>query len=357
MTQIVKAVPGGTLTKQRRNPAEAAYIARFVLALLAEQTNKTIGIVTFSEAQQTEIDEALDALAEDNPVFEDLLSAERNRQDDNQWQGLFVKNLENVQGDERDIIILSICYGSGPKGEKMRMNFGPINQAGGEKRLNVIFSRARQHMVVVSSIRHQAITNDWNDGARCLKRFLEYAAAVSRSDDPAAERALEFQDANRQPTEVRSTVESIAKALREKGHEVEINVGQSRFRVDLAVRASTAGEHMVAVLVDGEERFLTGDELDRAILRPGILCHFGWSVCQILTKDWHERSDKVISKIEGLLSAPTLSKALPQPDAIEPAQKVRDPSAKETSPNPIAEDSLVYLRKSKEGWSTASRIR
>jgi len=97
---------------------------------------------------------------------------------DGQFVGLLVKNLENIQGDERDVIILSVFYGYGPNG-KMLMNFGPINKSGGERRLNVAFSRAKHHMAVVSSIQFTDITNEYNDGANCLKNYLRYAEAVS----------------------------------------------------------------------------------------------------------------------------------------------------------------------------------
>ena len=119
-------------------------------------------------------------LAADDANFAARLDAEYVREEDDQFCGLFVKNLENIQGDERDIILLSICYGPDPSG-RMLMNFGPINQRGGEKRLNVIFRRARHHMAVVSSIRHHAITNDYNDGASALKSFLQYAESASRA--------------------------------------------------------------------------------------------------------------------------------------------------------------------------------
>ena len=87
-----------------------------------------------------------------------------------------------MQGDERDIIIVSVGYAAGPDA-KMRMNFGPINQGGGEKRLNVIFSRAKQHIAIITSIGHQSITNDYNVGANTLKQYLRYAEAVSRGDE------------------------------------------------------------------------------------------------------------------------------------------------------------------------------
>ncbi len=86
-------------------------------------------------------------------------------------------------------MILSVCYGRGPDG-KMRMNFGPINQSGGEKRLNVAFSRAKHHMAIVASIRHSDITNDYNDGANCLKSYLRYAECASAGDAAGARRVL-----------------------------------------------------------------------------------------------------------------------------------------------------------------------
>src|SRR6185295_15496871 len=125
-------------------------------------------------AQQGEIEDALRQLGEDDEPFGNRLEAEFNREENDQFCGLIVKNLENVQGDERDIIILSICYGYDAN-RRMLMNFGPINQKGGEKRLNVIFSRAKHHMAIVSSIRHSDITNDYNDGANSLRNFLQYA--------------------------------------------------------------------------------------------------------------------------------------------------------------------------------------
>ena len=119
--------------EQRRNTAEADYIAHLVRGLLADQSGASIGIIAFSEAQQGEIEQALQRLAQSDDDFRDRLEAEWEREEDGQFVGLLVKNLENIQGDERDIIILSVCYGPGPNG-KMLMNFGPINQSGGERR-------------------------------------------------------------------------------------------------------------------------------------------------------------------------------------------------------------------------------
>jgi len=198
LAEVAGAVLAGSITavrvldgvySRRTNPAEASWIAHLVRELLGRETGDSIGIVAFSEAQQGEIERALERLAQDDPAFGDRYEAELSRTVDGQDVSLFVKNLENVQGDERDIVIMSICYAPGPDG-RMLMNFGPINTAGGEKRLNVIFSRARKHMVVVSSIAPDAITNTYNDGANTLRRFLAYAEAVSRGDTEAARAAL-----------------------------------------------------------------------------------------------------------------------------------------------------------------------
>ena len=174
---------------KRRNRAEADYIAQLVRELLRRECGRSIGIVAFSEAQQDEIEGALQRLAQDDADFRDRLDAEWEREIDGQFVGLLVKNLENIQGDERDIIILSVCYGYGPNG-KMLMNFGPINKSGGERRLNVAFSRAKHHMAVVSSIQFTDITNDYNDGANCLKNYLRYAEAVSTGNSEASHRVL-----------------------------------------------------------------------------------------------------------------------------------------------------------------------
>ncbi|HWI57884.1 MAG TPA: DEAD/DEAH box helicase, partial [Bacillota bacterium] len=260
---------------ERRNPTEAAYIAQVVRGLLQRQTGLSIGIVAFSEAQQSEIEEALSRLAEEDSAFGALLEAEYVREENDQFCGLIVKNLENVQGDERDIILMSVCYGP-DAGGRMLMNFGPINQRGGEKRLNVIFSRAKHHMALVSSIRHHHITNDYNDGANSLKNFLQYAEAVSKGDEAGARRVLENLNplARKGLAAANSTdavVESLAAALRSSGYVVDLNVGQSRFRCDLAVRARTDSLYQLGILIDTEAHYANSNLLDRYLMQPSIL--------------------------------------------------------------------------------------
>ncbi|MCP3693112.1 MAG: DNA helicase, partial [Planctomycetaceae bacterium] len=174
---------------KRRNRSEAEYIAQLVRGLLKDPRRVSIGIVAFSQAQQDEIETALQRLAQEDADFQEALEAEYEREEDGEFVGLLVKNLENIQGDERDLVIMSVCYGHNDEG-KMLMNFGPINKSGGEKRLNVAFSRAKHHMALVSSIRDYEITNDYNQGANCLKNYLRYAAAVSVGNMPVVQNVL-----------------------------------------------------------------------------------------------------------------------------------------------------------------------
>jgi hypothetical protein len=291
--------------EDRRNPGEAAYIAQMVRGILQRETKLSIGLVAFSEAQQGEIESALSILADEDADFAARLDSEYVREENGVFCGLIVKNLENVQGDERDIIIMSVCYAHDARG-RMLMNFGPINQRGGEKRLNVIFSRAKHHMAIVSSIRHQDITNDYNDGASSLKNFLQYAEAASKGDHVSARRVLE----NLNPLSRKAlaplnhgdaVVEQLAKALRERGYSVEANVGQSRFRCDLAVRSHVDGLYQLGILVDTESHYANPNVLDRYLLQPGILKAFGWKFALVLTKDWYQNPGDVLSRLEKLL--------------------------------------------------------
>jgi predicted DNA-binding WGR domain protein len=251
------------------------------------------------------------------------LDTEYAREENDVFCGLFVKNLENVQGDERDIIIMSVCYGHDAAG-RMLMNFGPINQRGGEKRLNVIFSRARHHMAIVSSIRHDDITNDYNDGANSLKNFLHYAEAISKGDAVTARRVLEnlnplSRKALAPLSKGDAVIEALAKALRARGYSVDLNVGQSKFRCDLAVRSNSDSLYQLGILVDTDGHYANPNLLDRYLMQPAILRAFGWRFALVLTKDWYHTPDDVVARLEKILQgseAPGDS----EPETEEPAE-------------------------------------
>ncbi len=325
--------------ENRRNAGEAASIAQIVRSLLSSETKLSIGIAAFSEAQQSEIESALDSLAETDPAFASLLEAEYVREEDDQFCGLFVKNLENIQGDERDIILMSVCYGRDATG-RILMNFGPINQRGGEKRLNVIFSRARQHMVLLSSLRHSDITNDYNDGANALKNFLHYAESLSRGDAALARQVLDgLNPLKRAALSLEQTSAAIAKqiatALRERGWDADTQIGQSRFRCDVAARAKGAQQHQVGLLLD-----VTGQTgvLERFHTQPSILKAFGWQVLVILAKDWWHDPASVIERIERLLRNES-EEAESEEEVIEypaPEPEIKPAPAYEPPPQPPA---------------------
>jgi predicted DNA-binding WGR domain protein len=348
--------------ENRRNRAEAAYIARLVRGLLAGPERRSIGIVAFSEAQQGEIESALAALASEDGAFAERLEVEWEREQDGQHVGLLVKNLENIQGDERDVVILGICYGRAPDG-KMRMNFGPINQSGGERRLNVAFSRAKHHMCVVASIRHGEITNDYNDGASCLRSYLRYAEAASAGDAAAARRTLREIAAWRDvedPGEARrgAAARQLAAALVERGYAVETGVGMSHFRCDLAVRRHGDPRHRLGVLVEGEASDGQGDLLERDLLRPALLRAFGWNVALVLACDWFRDRKGVLDRLFSLVEhgEPEREEA----EAAEAPEDEGDPwaeldaEAEASPPAPAPEEALAAAPSSPDAAAAGS---
>jgi predicted DNA-binding WGR domain protein len=325
--------------EDRRNPNEAAYIANLVRGILQRDTKQSIGIVAFSEAQQSELESALDRLAETDSAFAAQLETELTREENDVFCGLFIKNLENVQGDERDIIIMSVCYGHDANG-RMLMNFGPINQSGGEKRLNVIFSRAKHHMAIVSSIRHSDITNDYNDGANSLKNFLHYAEAVSKGDEVQARRILENLNPLSRKTlapaiEGDAVVEKLAEALRARGYVADTNVGQSKFRCDIAVRAASEPLYQLAILIDTDAHYANANLLDRYFLQPAVLRAFGWRFTFVLTKDWYHQPEEVLSRLEKLLRGEQVQEVA-EPDEVEVQPEIKPEPVPEAPEPPAA---------------------
>jgi predicted DNA-binding WGR domain protein len=303
--------------------------------------------VAFSEAQQGEIEDALDRLAREDAVFSEQLEAELTREEAGQFIGLLVKNLENIQGDERDVIIMSVCYGPGPDG-RTRMNFGPINQSGGERRLNVAFSRARHHMVLVSSLRSGDITNDYNDGANCLKNYLRYAAACSVGDGEGARRVLHDLCLWRDPAELARAsrpgivAQQIGQALTQAGYTVDFNIGMSDFRCDLACRTGEEEAFRLGVLVDADPSYWRGDLLEREVFKPCLLSDFGWKIARVLTKDWYEDRESVIRRLLAVAGGEQLSERVESDPDFEKALDDRIAQADEKDPLSSAAEGVVH---------------
>ncbi|MGN6419530.1 MAG: AAA domain-containing protein [Pseudobacter sp.] len=303
-----------SIYEARGNQGEARYIANMVKQLLMDNTRESIGIVAFSQEQQGVIEEAIDNLAALDKTFEEVLEKAYNRKDDGQFTGLFIKNLENVQGDERDIIIMSVCYGH-DSNRNMYMNFGPINRKGGEKRLNVIFSRARKHMAVVSSIRYTHITNEHNDGANYFRRFLQYAEMVSTGNMSQARTILDsliIGNTGQKASKITSSAiaHQLKAALESKGYYVDMRIGQSSFKCSLGVKKNAEDNaYCLGILVDEEDHYSNDDVVEQYYQRPSLLRSFGWSTMNVFAKDWLEESERILKSIERKLENETIAVA------------------------------------------------
>lgn len=287
--------------ERRGNPAEAVYIAALIRELLRRRTRESIGIVAFSQQQQHTIEAALDQLAREDAEFEQLLEEAYNRTENDQYLGLIIKNLENIQGDERDIIIMSVCYGPDSR-RRMLMNFGPINKKGGEKRLNVLFSRARKHIAVVSSIRYEQITNEYNEGANYLRRWLQYTEGVSEGKMTIAGTILSALVRRHGDSADRVTPTIIRSQLKEQltglGYTVDGPIGQSDFKCSLAVRRRPEDvAYSVAILIDDEGHYQNEDLVEQYYQRPATLRNVGWTVVPVYAKDWLHQPQKVMDQI------------------------------------------------------------
>ncbi|MDE6551387.1 MAG: DUF4011 domain-containing protein [Muribaculaceae bacterium] len=284
------AVSGGYYEKggRRCNEAEAhAIVEEIVRRLESERLRRhSIGVIAFSIMQQGLIEDLLQERLEHDRRLQDAANG--------MYEPIFVKNLENVQGDERDVILFSIGYGPDKEG-KISMNFGPLNNAGGERRLNVAVSRAREEMYVFSTLKSSDIDlrRSKARGVEGLKHFLEYAE--TQSLPPASQTASATRPA--------VIAESIAKELRKRGFSASTNVGRSQFRVDVAVEDdSRPGIFGLAILLDGDNYKETRTTRDREIVQPAVLQGLGWKVMRVWSVDWFRNKNRVIDRIIEKLS-------------------------------------------------------
>ena len=202
-----------------------------------------------------------------------------------------MKNLENIQGDERDVMLFSVTFGPDPAG-KLTMNFGPINGTGGEKRLNVAVTRARRELHVFSSIRAEQIDLKRTNavGVKDLKTFLDYAergpiALPSRDEGSLGPAESPFEEA-------------VADALRVKGWEVRTQIGVSGFRVDLGVvHPDIAGRYLAGIECDGARYHSSATARDRDKIRQAVLEGLGWTVLRVWSTEWFRAPSDVTGRI------------------------------------------------------------
>ncbi len=273
-----------------RNVKEAEAVVDEVIKRVKnkELSKHSIGVVTFNEAQQNLIEDLLDKEFSKHPEYTSTPGDEP----------IFVKNLENVQGDERDVILFSITYGHDKKTGNFGLNFGPLSRERGERRLNVAVSRARETMIVFSSINPEEIQSDRakNDGARYLKEFLLFAKygidSISNTFDNVAE-----------ISEV-SIADFLASDLRNKGFVVDVNVGASTFKVDLAIRnPDNADEYLIGVLLDGRSYVSSPTCRDRNIVQPSMLKRLNWKLIRVWSVEYFDHKEEVIARIVNAINA------------------------------------------------------
>lgn len=286
VSEVKLVQAGGSYDRGKRkvNKAEAELIVNEIMERLRdpERRNDSIGVVTFSQVQQAYIEDLLqDALHEDPDIALFAQGLE---------EPIFVKNLENVQGDERDVILFSICYGPDENG-KVSMNFGPLNQDGGWRRLNVAISRARKSMIIYSTIRPEQIdiSRTSAEGVIGLRGFLEFAALGNK--------ALYAKNELNKKRNI-NVARKIKDRLRHDGYTANLNVGSSEYHLDLGVvDPKDENKYCLGILLDGEN-YLAGDSAkDRNVLQPSVLEGLGWKLHRVWTLDWFDTPDKEYERI------------------------------------------------------------
>ncbi|WP_346661796.1 DUF3320 domain-containing protein [uncultured Methanobrevibacter sp.] len=257
------------------NPLEAKDVVEEIFNHFEKYGDtKSLGVGTFSVAQKNAILEELEVRRKERPEFEALFS-------DNNDEHFFVKNLETIQGDERDVILISVGYGY-DNDRKMSLNFGPLNQDGGERRLNVLITRAREKCVVFSNFKayDMKLTANPPYGVKSLKEFLEYAENLTLgTHGPEMHTKEPFEDA-------------IANYLEENGYIVDRQIGCAGFRVDLAiVDDENPGKYILGITTDGKMYSSSKVARDRDRLREQVLTGLGWKLYHLWSTDWYRNRD------------------------------------------------------------------
>lgn len=320
----------------RVNKAEAkALVADIVKRLKSpgfKESKLTIGVVTFNTEQQRLIEDLLDEERRKDPGLE-LYFAE------SELEPLFVKNLESVQGDERDIMYFSITFGPDGSGA-VSMNFGPMNRTGGERRLNVAITRARHELRVFSTLRadQMDLSRTQAIGVRDLKHFLEFAERGSRALFEVTSGSLGGFES---PFE-----EAVAGALASKGWILHTQVGASAFRVDLAVvHPDAAGSYLAGIECDGATYHRSATARDRDMLREYVLRGLGWEILRIWSTDWwvdpKGTLDRVCKQLDALLlvsrakRAEEAKKVAAEAEAREAIEKAMEETLSQPKPDAV----------------------
>jgi very-short-patch-repair endonuclease/DNA polymerase III delta prime subunit len=286
----------------RTNKEEAKAVAQAVLSHARNTPHLTLGVAAFSVAQRDLIEVEVEMLRRVHPEAETFFSRHPH-------EPFFVKNLENIQGDERDVMFISVGYGRNEAG-KIAKNFGPLLREGGERRLNVLITRAKLSMRVFCNFTADDLELDAKDkhGVRALKSFLRYAQTrrleVARETGNAADSPFETE---------------VLLALRERGYEIEPQVGTAGYFIDLAVKdPERPGRYLLAVECDGAAYHSAKSARDRDRLRQGVLEGLGWRFHRIWSSDWFRNRAAELERVVEAIEAARLLPVDASPAPVVP---------------------------------------
>ncbi|QMU27673.1 DUF3320 domain-containing protein [Adhaeribacter radiodurans] len=279
--------------KTRTNPQEAETVAQAIMQHARTHPELTLGVAAFSMSQMQAIINQLEILRKADPATEAYFQAHPN-------EPFFVKNLENVQGDERDVIFISTGYGRTADGN-LTMNFGPLNSTGGERRLNVLITRARLRCEIFTNLLPDDIdlNRTPSRGVQAFKTFLTYAKNGH----------LLHENSNALPSETDNLPfeQVIYDALTQQGYQLKPKVGSAGFYVDFAVvDPQQPGRYVLGIECDGATYYSARSARDRDRLRQSVLASLGWNLYHVWSTDWFRNPEaelkRLISAIEQALN-------------------------------------------------------
>lgn len=259
--------------KSHTNRKEAEFVVDLIYDNIEKYPDRSLGVVAFSVAQQDLIDKLLSKRRQASPEKEPFFSGDAK-------EPFFIKNLETVQGDERDTIIFSVAYGMDAQGRLLH-NFGPLNRIGGERRLNVAVTRAKCNVQLVSSMHHTDIDlkRTSAEGARLLREYLDYA----ENGNIALDRSISVQPFEQYDSDFEQEVYDF---LKSKGFDVDTQIGCSGFRIDIGLKRPGSSDYVLAIECDGAAYHSSKNARDRDRLRQEILERMGWQFYRVWSTDW-----------------------------------------------------------------------
>ena len=312
--------------RSRTNRAEAQAVVAEICRRYRDPalSNQSLGVVTFNISQQHLIDDLLTEACTADPELEKWAYGRE--------EPLFIKNLENVQGDERDVILFSIGFGPDEQG-KITMNFGPLNRDGGWRRLNVAVSRARCEMMVFSTLTPDQL--DLNrtkaEGVAALRSFLEYAQG----------RPMALNEVSAGANRTDGIAAAICSVLKKAGYDSDLSVGRSQYRIDIGVVDPwNPDQYILGIMLDGDGYGNARTTRDREIAQASVLSGLGWTIHRVWSMDWWDNSEKEIRRILAKLREVQISREVPREEEIVSEPEPEKPQLQ--AEHPVVRSAPVY---------------